>query len=88
MHLIDTVRPTVALVSAEDSNRYAFPHPEVLSRYASRGIPVLNTAHCGGIRITSDERGIVEFSYARRERAAIWRYPAAESCKLPGFRSL
>jgi competence protein ComEC len=88
MHLIDAVRPAVALVSAEDDNRYAFPHPEVISRYASRGIPMLNTAHCGGIRITSDEPGTVEFMYARRKRAAIWRYPADESCKLPGFHSL
>lgn len=85
MYLIDAVQPGMALVSAEAQNRYAFPHPEVIARYASRGIPVLNTALCGGIRITSNELGEVEIRYARRERAAIWRYPADESCDMSGF---
>ena len=88
MYLIDAVRPGLALVSAEADNRYAFPHAEVISRFASRGIPVLNTARCGGIRLTSDALGAVDIRYARRERAAIWRYPADESCNVSEFHAL
>ena len=86
--LIDAVRPGLALVSAEADNRYAFPHPEVVSRYTSRGVPILNTARCGGIRITSNAQGAVAIRYARQQRAAIWRYPAGEGCNVPGFHAL
>ncbi len=80
--LIDTVRPKLALVSAAADNRYAFPHLEVLARYAAADAPVLNTAHCGGIRITADKAGATSVQFARQERKAIWRYPAATSCRF------
>lgn len=79
--LIDAVQPELALVSSARDNRFAFPHDTVLRRYASIGAEVLNTAQCGGIRITSDQDGVLHIQYARRARAAIWRYEADASCR-------
>jgi len=80
--LINAVQPSVALVSAAADNRYAFPHAEVLERYAASGVPVLDTALCGGVRITADASGAIRIKSARQERSAIWRYPADKKCEL------
>ncbi len=77
--LIDAVQPALVLVSAARDNRYAFPHEEVLARYATANIPVLNTARCGGIRITADTAGAIDVQFARQLRKTIWRYPADTS---------
>lgn len=44
---LDAVAPQLALVQASYRNRYGHPAPAVLARYAERGIPVVNTVHCG-----------------------------------------
>ncbi|MCW8926542.1 MAG: DNA internalization-related competence protein ComEC/Rec2 [Xanthomonadales bacterium] len=81
--LIEAVQPVLALVSAAADNRYAFPHGDVLARYAAADVPVLNTAQCGGLRIIADGRGGIKVRFARRVHKAIWRYPADGSCNLP-----
>jgi len=84
--LIDAVQPMLALVSAAADNRYAFPHGEVLASYAKAGVPVLNTAHCGGLRVISDDGVGIEVQFARQARKAIWRYTAAEDCRFEAQR--
>jgi competence protein ComEC len=80
---IDTVRPSLLLISAATNNRFGFPRADVMERYAKAGVPALNTAQCGGIRITSNAQGEFEVESARRVRNTIWRWPVDESC-LPG----
>jgi competence protein ComEC len=44
---LDAVAPRVALVQAGYRNRFGHPAPEVLSRYAARGIALVSTVDCG-----------------------------------------
>ena len=44
---LDAVQPRLALAQAGYRNRFNHPAPEVLERYRERGIPVLQSAHCG-----------------------------------------
>ena len=78
--LIDAVRPEWVLISAAAGNRFGFPRTDVLERYATAHIPTLNTAQCGGIRITTDVMGGIRLDSARVIRKALWRWPAVEDC--------
>lgn len=78
--LIDAVRPEWGLISAASGNRFGFPRADVLERFAKAHIPVLNTAQCGGIRITTDALGGVTLRSARVSRKALWRWPAVDDC--------
>jgi competence protein ComEC len=82
--LIDAVKPSWVLVSAAMNNRFGFPRADVVGRYTKAHIPILNTAECGGIRLTSNENGVLRVESARLSRAAIWRWPADASCPLDG----
>ncbi len=77
---IDAVRPSLALVSAAAGNRFGFPRTDVLERYTGARIPVLNTARCGGISITTDGTDVYSIRSARVSRKAIWRWPADPDC--------
>jgi competence protein ComEC len=78
--LIDTLRPSLVLISAGSDNRFGFPRADVLKRYSKAHIPTLNTAQCGGLRITTDANGSFRVESARVNRKAIWRWPAIEEC--------
>jgi competence protein ComEC len=78
--LIAAARPSLALISAGMNNRFDFPRAEVIKRYAQAGIPILNTAGCGGIRITGQVDGTYMAESARVVRKAIWRWPAEAGC--------
>jgi len=78
--LIDAVKPSLVLISAAINNRFGFPRTDVLQRYADAAIPSLNTASCGGIRVTSDDNGGLRVESARIRRQAIWRWPAGAEC--------
>jgi len=77
---IDTLQPSLALISAGSNNRFDFPRADVLGRYSKAQVPALNTAWCGGIRVTSDGGGGFEVESARVSRKAIWRWPAEAVC--------
>jgi competence protein ComEC len=51
--LLDAVAPTVAVVQAGYRNRFGHPAPDVLARYAERGIAVQRTDACGAWRWAS-----------------------------------
>jgi competence protein ComEC len=78
--LIDAVNPSLALISAATNNRFGFPRADVLQRYANAGIPTLNTASCGGIRVTNDDNGEFRMESARIRQRAIWRWPGGVDC--------
>jgi competence protein ComEC len=48
---IAALRPRLAIVSAGWLNRFGHPAPTVVARYAAAGVPLLNTATSGAIRI-------------------------------------
>lgn len=48
---LDTVRPRLALLPVGYRNRYGHPHPEVVARYASRGIALADSPSAGAIRV-------------------------------------
>ena len=77
---IDTVNPELALISAAANNRFNFPRADVIKRYKQAQVPVVNTADCGGIRITTDTDGAFKVASARVGRKAIWRWPAEAGC--------
>lgn len=78
--LIDAVKPAWVLISAAMNNRFGFPRTDVIGRYTKASIPTLNTAQCGGIRLTGNADGVFRVESARLNRAAIWRWPADASC--------
>ncbi len=78
--LINTLKPSLVLISAGSDNRFGFPRADVLDRYSKARIPTLNTAQCGGIRITTDSNGGFGVESARVSRKAIWRWTAIEAC--------
>jgi len=55
---VDSVRPTLAVVSAGKDNRYGHPHTEVIQIIAERNIPLLNTAVSGRVTLWSDGQTI------------------------------
>ena len=77
---INAVKPSLVLISAAAHNRFGFPREDVLKRYGEVNTTVLNTASCGGIRITTDVDGFLLVESARVARTAIWRWPAASDC--------
>jgi competence protein ComEC len=72
--------PEVVALSVGHGNRFALPHPEVMARYAQRGIPAWSTAQCGALRVLLWPDGRLEAFSARRARSGPWRYPADASC--------
>lgn len=54
---LDSVKPKLAIISCGINNRFGFPHEEVLERYKSRGIPVIQTNEEGMIEIISHRFG-------------------------------
>lgn len=78
--LIDAVMPDVVLISAGSNNRFGFPREAVMRRYAEASIVALNTAQCGGLRITTGRKGDSRIESARTGRPALWRWPAAAGC--------
>jgi competence protein ComEC len=51
---LTAVDPQVAVVSVGADNRFGHPAPEILARYAERGISVLRTDELGGIEFVTD----------------------------------
>ena len=64
---LDRVQPRVAVVSVGEDNRYGHPHPEVLARYAARGIVLYRTDRDGAVLFESD--GVHLRTVTRRELA-------------------
>ena len=74
------VRPVSAVASTGYGNRFGMPHDDVQKRYARHGRALWTTADCGAIEIMLDKNGLMKARSARRERAALWRYPPARDC--------
>ncbi len=55
---LDAVAPRLAIVQAGYLNRFGHPRPDVLARYAARGIPVLRNDRDGAITVTMGPSGV------------------------------
>lgn len=73
-NFIATTKPDLAVVSTGWLNRFGHPRPEVLQRYASAGVPVLNTALEGAIQIDFPARTATYTAIRWRQRQRrYWR---------------
>jgi competence protein ComEC len=66
---LDAVRPAIAVAQAGYRNRFGHPAPEVVQRYAARGIALSASPACGALTWRS-----LSPSEVRCERAAAPRY--------------
>lgn len=53
---MDAVRPREGIISAGWKNRFRFPHPTVLERYADSGCRIWRTDRCGAVEVITDGR--------------------------------
>lgn len=71
--LLDGVTVHQALVSAAHRSRFGHPHADVVARYRERGIPLVNTASAGCIRLYLPASGPPRtVEHCRRDRARYW----------------
>lgn len=59
---LDHVMPELAVLSCAEGNLFGFPDPDVLSRYAQRGISIARVDLLGGIGVRLTAEGEVEWS--------------------------
>ncbi|HXJ19773.1 MAG TPA: DNA internalization-related competence protein ComEC/Rec2 [Polyangia bacterium] len=63
--LLDAVRPRLAVMSLGWHNQFHFPSPEVVARYAARGIATLRTDRDGAVTVSLSPDGRLAVSCAR-----------------------
>ena len=59
---LNLVRPGYTLISAGVENSYGHPHVETLERLEKIGSRIYNTANCGGIEITVEFGGKIQYT--------------------------
>ena len=59
---LDTVKPSIAIISAGKGNSYGHPHKETIERIRAHGIEILSTIEKGTISLISDGKIITEKS--------------------------
>lgn len=69
---LDAVKPRLALVQAGYRNRFGHPAPPVVERYRERGIAIIDSPHCGAVRWSSGEPGVV--TCQRDAAARYWHH--------------
>ncbi len=63
--LLDRARPSLAIASLAEGNRYRFPHPDVVARYRTRGIALYRTDRDGAVRLRIGAQGRIDVDCAR-----------------------
>ncbi len=63
---LDAVSPQVAVVQAAYRSRYGHPAPDVMQRYAERGIAVVRSDRCGAWTLRPDGVALCQRQAARR----------------------
>ena len=71
---IDAVQPQVALVQAAYRSRFGHPAPDVVARYAERGVAVVRSDRCGAWEWRGDQA--VGAVCAREQRRRYWHHRA------------
>jgi competence protein ComEC len=65
LELLDAVAPSLAVISLGWQNRFHFPTPGVIARYAARGTWVLRTDRDGAVTVTIDPAGRIAVTCMR-----------------------
>jgi competence protein ComEC len=81
---VAAVRADVAVATAGLGNRFGFPKAEIRQRYEAAGARFWSTGDCGALQLTLHADGRLEARSARRERGAVWRWPAGVDCPGEG----
>ena len=68
---LDAVQPRVAVVQAGYRSRYGHPAPDVMARYAARGVAVVRSDRCGAWTLPAEGTPYCEREVARR----YWHHP-------------
>ncbi len=72
---IDAVAPQVAVVQAGYRSRFGHPAPEVVARYAARGVAIVRSDDCGAWHWpAADDQAPCQ----RQRQARYWHHPGAE----------
>lgn len=79
---LESVAPRLAIISVGYRNRFRHPHPDVLARYAGRGIRVLRTDALGAITLQVSDAGISALA-ERQRRVRYWQDRAEEGSADP-----
>ncbi|KAA2284432.1 DNA internalization-related competence protein ComEC/Rec2 [Arenimonas fontis] len=74
LDFLAAVRPRLALLSAGRDNRFGFPKPVVLGRYARYGVGLLDSAGHGSLRIRLGPAGVEVRERFRLDRPRYWRH--------------
>jgi len=82
IEFLSAARPSWAIVSAAYGNRFGFPRPEVVRRYAHVGTAVLSTIDCGALRAVFSRESEPAWESARRSRAWPWRWIPEIPCMV------
>ena len=70
---IAALRPALAIVSAGWRSRFGHPHPDVVARYRDAGVPMLNTAEQGALRLEFPLDAPPTVGAERDRRRRYWR---------------
>ena len=63
---LDAVAPRMAVVQAGYRSRFGHPAPDVVARYAARGIAFVRSDRCGAWTLQADGQGVCQRQTARR----------------------
>jgi competence protein ComEC len=69
---LEAVQPRIAMVQAGYRNRFGHPRPEVLARYQSLGVQVVQNTRCGASQWHSDSPNLVQCE--RNEQRRYWQH--------------
>jgi competence protein ComEC len=72
---LDAVHPSLAVVQAGYRNRFGHPAQLVLERYRTRGIPVIDSPHCGAALWRSEHSSDVSCQRVLEPRYWQHRFP-------------
>lgn len=70
---IAALQPALAIVSAGWRSRFGHPHPDVVARYRDAGVPMLNTAERGALRLQFPAYAPPVVGAERDRRRRYWR---------------
>jgi competence protein ComEC len=71
---LDAVKPQIALIPVGYRNRFRHPHPDVMARYAERGVKVYRTDDAGALtmKLGAAVNSKIEVKSYRLERSRYW----------------